>query len=76
MILFALFILFKLIKKRLWVRLDDNVTVLVEKLDRLRWLKQDEMLPQGEEHHLQDLMAPQGEPANGAEEVDRPRPRL
>jgi hypothetical protein len=37
-----MFIIFKLINRRWWVRLDPEMSVLVAALDRLRWLKKDE----------------------------------
>jgi hypothetical protein len=49
-------VIFKLINRRLWVRLNPDVTVLVAQLDRLRWLKQDQR-PTEEEELMQDLAA-------------------
>jgi yeast amino acid transporter len=42
-ILFVLFVIFKIISRKWWVKLDPDVAVLVRELDRLRWLKQDEV---------------------------------
>lgn len=42
-ILFVLFVIFKMISRKWWVKLDPDVQVLVRELDRLRWLKQDEV---------------------------------
>ena len=43
MIFALLFIIFKIFNKRWWVKLDTDVTVLIAALDRLRWLKQDQV---------------------------------
>jgi hypothetical protein len=43
-VIFALlFIVFKIFNRRWWVKLDKDVTVLIAALDRLRWLKEDQI---------------------------------
>jgi hypothetical protein len=37
-----MWLLFKLINRRWWVRLDNDVAKLTGRLKKLRWLKQDE----------------------------------
>jgi yeast amino acid transporter len=46
-ILFVIWVVLKIINRRWWVKLDPNVRVLVGELDRLRWLKQDEVTASG-----------------------------
>ncbi|KAF1963310.1 hypothetical protein CC80DRAFT_587744 [Byssothecium circinans] len=53
-ILLALFITFKLINRRLWVRTSKDFAVLSQTLDRLKWYKLDEVAQQEEE--LQEAM--------------------
>jgi hypothetical protein len=53
-ILLGLFVLCKLINRRWWVKLDPDVTVLVRELNRLKWLKRDE-LPSAEEERMETL---------------------
>lgn len=48
-VIFALlFIVFKVVNIRWWVKLDTDVTVLIAALDRLRWLKVDQREPDHE----------------------------
>ncbi|KUJ15957.1 uncharacterized protein LY89DRAFT_697946 [Mollisia scopiformis] len=42
-IFLLLFVVFKIVNRRWWVKLDTDVTVLIAALDRLRWLKQDQL---------------------------------
>lgn len=42
-ILFMLFVIFKLINRRMWVRTSDDFAVLSQTLDRLKWYKTDEL---------------------------------
>ncbi|KAI5368459.1 hypothetical protein J4E82_010754 [Alternaria postmessia] len=42
-ILFVLFVIFKLINRRMWIRTSDDFAVLSQTLDRLKWYKTDEL---------------------------------
>ncbi|CAO2655112.1 Nn.00g101760.m01.CDS01 [Neocucurbitaria sp. VM-36] len=50
-ILFILFIVFKLINRRFWIRTSDDFSDLSQTLDRLKWYKQDEMHMSPQRHH-------------------------
>jgi len=41
-ILFAVWVILKIIRRKPWVYLDPDAAILVRELDRLTWLKQDE----------------------------------
>lgn len=46
-ILFVIWVVLKIINRRWWVELNPNVRVLVDELDRLKWLKKDEVTASG-----------------------------
>jgi hypothetical protein len=65
-------VIFKLINRRWWVKLDPDVTALVRQLDRLRWLKKDQQ-PTEEEQLMQDVAAQNVPPTSAAEISENPR---
>lgn len=56
-ILFALWVILKIIRKKPWVHLDPDASILVRELHHLTWLKQDEQGEQGEELGVQNHVA-------------------
>jgi len=48
-----MFLIFKLINRRWWVRLNPETSVLVAALDRLRWLKKDERIDDSQPSSLE-----------------------
>jgi hypothetical protein len=48
-----MFLIFKLINRRWWVRLNPDMSVLVAALDRLRWLKKGERIDDSQPSSLE-----------------------
>ncbi|KAF1846862.1 uncharacterized protein K460DRAFT_362993 [Cucurbitaria berberidis CBS 394.84] len=51
LILLVLFIIFKIINRRLWIRTSDDFSSLSQTLDRLKWYKLDEVDMSPQRHH-------------------------
>jgi amino acid transporter len=70
-ILFVLFIIFKLINRRIWVRTSDDFAVLSQTLDRLKWYKTDELDrdPQTQREEEMRGLSPRLVPAQELDEI-------